>query len=139
MELRYLDRSHALPVALPGGDSDSRNVTALFEDRNGVIWCGTARGLFRLETQNLEAGFRAVELGLPTQITSIIEDRHGALWIGSINGVYRLVPEGSAESYRTSNGLPNDHIHSLLEDREGRIWVGTTGQAWRASAVVCAH
>ena len=112
-------------VYVPGEDADSRSVTSLFEDRNGVIWCGTARGLYRLEKSNGEAVFRLVELGILTQVTSIIEDRHGALWIGSINGVYRLVPEGSAESYRTSNGLPNDHIHSLLEDREGRIWVAT--------------
>jgi ligand-binding sensor domain-containing protein len=108
-----------------GEDADSRNVSSLFEDRNGSIWCGTAAGLYRLEEQNREAGFRSVELGIRTQITSTIEDRHGAIWIGSINGIYRLVREGRGESYQTSHGLPNDHIHSLLEDREGRIWVGT--------------
>ena len=91
-------------------------MTTLFEDRNGVIWCGTARGLYRLEEQNGHLGFRFIEVGKTTELTSIIEDRHGTLWIGSTNGLFRFFPDGRVERYRPRvMGLPDVTIHSLLE------------------------
>ena len=87
-------------VYLPGEDAKSNQVTSLLQDRAGVIWCGTARGLYRLEQRDGQVEFRFIELGMPNiygegrNVTSINEDQRGALWIGSMNGVYRLLSGG---------------------------------------------
>jgi ligand-binding sensor domain-containing protein/two-component sensor histidine kinase len=120
------DRSNAmLTVFFPGETDESRAVTAVFEDHDGTIWCGTEGGLFRLEEQNGQVGFRFVELGAAAPVSTIIEDALRNLWIGSMNGIYRLLPDGRVEHYDVHHGLPDLQIHSLLADRENRIWVAT--------------
>jgi ligand-binding sensor domain-containing protein/signal transduction histidine kinase len=117
-------------VYVPGDDPGSRNVTHLLQDSAGATWCGTARGLYRIEQQSGQVVFHLVHVGMPTEaanyifVTSIIEDKRSTLWVGSENGIFRLLADGRLEHYqREQNGLPSDDVHSLLEDREGRIWV----------------
>ena len=53
-------------VVLPdGSDPDTRIVTALRQTRDGTLWCGTRRGLFRLERAAGRLSLRAVDLGMP--------------------------------------------------------------------------
>ena len=117
-------------VYYPADDSTSNNVLTLFEDSKGVIWCGTEKGLYRLENRNGQQTFRYVDLGrenenkAPGLINAIIEDRHGALWIGSSTGIYQLLPDSRVQHYNHErNGLPFDYVHSLLEERDGGLWV----------------
>ncbi len=119
-------------VYFPNDDAGSRNVTKLLETSAGALWCGTARGLYRLEQNNGQVVFQLAGVRMATgnktyiQVTSIIEDERGALWIGSATGIIRLLRDGRVEHYhKDRHGLPDNSIHSLLEDREGRIWVGT--------------
>jgi ligand-binding sensor domain-containing protein/signal transduction histidine kinase len=117
-------------VYSPGADAASRTVTKLMEDSSGIIWCGTASGLYQIK-QDEQVTFQLAHIGMATEredhigITSILEDRRGTLWIGSGRGIYRLFADRSVECYRKPNGLLDDNVTSLLEDREGRIWVGT--------------
>src|SRR5262249_34509577 len=53
------------PTYFPGEDAASREVTSLFQDHAGVIWCGTARGLYRAERRDRRLVFEFVDLGLP--------------------------------------------------------------------------
>jgi ligand-binding sensor domain-containing protein/two-component sensor histidine kinase len=112
-------------VYFPDEDAGSRNVTTLLEDSAGVVWCGTGRGLYRLEQQGSEVRFHKVDLGLTTAISALIEDRRGSLWVGTGDGLFRLLRDGRVERFHKSHGLLDNIIYSLLEDREGRIWVGT--------------
>jgi signal transduction histidine kinase/ligand-binding sensor domain-containing protein len=115
----------------PGPSSRARLATSLLEDRSGVIWCGTAGGLFRLDLEGGGVTFQLIDLGMPAgnedykHINSIIEDRLGALWIASNSGIYRLRPDGTTERYCEPNGLPDTNVNCLLEDLQGRIWGGT--------------
>ncbi|MGH9966441.1 MAG: ligand-binding sensor domain-containing protein [Pyrinomonadaceae bacterium] len=115
-------------------DSDdryTRSVTTLVEGRDGTIWCGTWRGLFRLAQIDGRASLLPVDIKLPTEyalsglIGALLEDRHGTLWIGAASGLYRLWPDGSTARYGLRDGLPDESIHDLLEDRRGHLWVGT--------------
>ena len=117
-------------VYVPGDDPGSSNVTHLLQDTAGAIWCGTAKGLYRIEQQSGQVVFHLVHVGMPTEadnhivVNSITEDKRRTLWIGSENGIFRLLADGRLEHYQKDpNGLPADNIHSVLEDREGRIWV----------------
>jgi ligand-binding sensor domain-containing protein/two-component sensor histidine kinase len=114
----------------PGDDAKSKEVTSLLQDHAGAIWCGTAKGLYRLEQPAEQVRFQFIELGMPTiygegkNVVSMIEDRRGALLIGSTNGLYRWLPDGQIEHYDEHHGLPLRFVYSLLADREGHLWVG---------------
>src|SRR5262249_27877793 len=69
-------------VYFRGEDAWSREITSLFQDHAGVMWCGTARGLYRTEQRDGRLVFEFVDLGLPGPnriVTSMIEDRRGTL------------------------------------------------------------
>jgi ligand-binding sensor domain-containing protein/two-component sensor histidine kinase len=119
-------------IYFPAEDAKSNEVTSLLQDQAGTIWCGTARGLYRLEKQqDRQVEFQFVELGMPAaygenrNVTSMAEDRSGALWIGSgSSGIYRLLSDGRVEHYDNHHGLPVN-VDALLVDHEGRLWVST--------------
>ena len=112
-------------------DRRARAVNALLEDRRGVIWCGTRKGLYRLDRAAGRSVLRPVEIEMPSEypeqgiVTAIVEDRFGSLWVGTPTGVYRLAPDGGARRYGRRDGLPDEFIHTLFTDLKGRLWVGT--------------
>jgi ligand-binding sensor domain-containing protein len=123
-------------VFSPAGDEKSKATDVLFQDRAGTIWCGTQRGLYRLEEQNEQVAFAFIDLGLPpvygesSNITALLEDRIGSLWIGSISGIYRRF--GMAGS-RTMAGTTT--CLGLRFTRCSRIV--TAGFGWELVRVVC--
>jgi len=90
-------------------------VTAMLEDRQGVVWAAARRGLFRFDGTRwtLEAG------GYPAgaEAFSVFEDRNGALWVGTGAGVYRR----TKSTFELVNHDKN--VQSLAEDASGAIWV----------------
>jgi ligand-binding sensor domain-containing protein len=105
--------------------------TGLLEDHAGVIWCGTALGVYQLDRSGEQRIFRFVDMGMPMNfeepyVQTLLEDRQGALWVGTTrSGLYRHLSDGHTERYTAQNGLPTNDIRALLEDREGHMWVGT--------------
>src|SRR5206468_2472108 len=99
--------------------------------RNGAIWCGTQKGLSKLERTNDRIALRSVDIGIPGEypeqgfISDLLEDRNSSLWIAAPSGLYRRWPDGSAARYTKHDGLPNEYLQDLLEDHEGHLWAGT--------------
>ena len=112
-------------------DRRARAITVLLEDRNGTIWCGTQKGLSKLERTNDRIALRSVDIGIPTEypeqglISDLLEDRHGSLWIAAPSGLYRRWPDGSTARYTKPDGLANGYLQDLLEDHEGHLWATT--------------
>lgn len=115
-------------------DNDNRRskaVTVLLEARDGTIWCGTLKGLFRVTETAGRYELTTVPIGLLTKypeqgtIHTLIEDRYGTLWIGSQSGLYRRWLNGATSHYGESEGFDFGGIVALLEDRLGNLWVGT--------------
>jgi signal transduction histidine kinase len=119
-------------VFYPGADDRTRFVNALVQDRAGTIWCGTQRGLFRLERGGAPIRLTPVDVGLPLDlpvggvIYDLCQDRHGTLWIATASGLYRRWLDGRARNYTDRVGRKGDEYRCLLEDRTGHLWVGTT-------------
>lgn len=127
-----LGLSPMFTVILPEeSERPARAVTAVLEARDGTIWVGTYRGLFRLEQKSQGFALRPVEIGMPPAhsleryVTDLLEDRYGFLWIASATGLYRRWTDGSAARYTTSDGLPDENLHDLLQDHQGRLWGAT--------------
>jgi ligand-binding sensor domain-containing protein/two-component sensor histidine kinase len=119
-------------VVTPSGDDrHARVLTKLLQRRDGSIWCGTEKGLFRLDRTADRIELLPVDINLPAEyaqqsfISTLMEDRHGTLWVGAASGLYRLWPDGSAIRYGKAEGLADESIHDVLEDRLGYLWVAT--------------
>jgi ligand-binding sensor domain-containing protein/signal transduction histidine kinase len=126
------DMQPMFSVLLPDDfDRRARAVTVLFEDHYGSIWCGTLKGLYRMETSNTGLKLTPVEIGIPggspddSYISDLLDDRQGSLWIATPSGLYRRWPDGSFAHYTRRDGLPDDYLHDLFMDHAGRLWAAT--------------
>ena len=103
----------------------------LREGRDGTIWVGTRKGLYRVETTGGGPALRAVDIGLAHQpldqreIAGVTEDRFHTLWIAAPGALYRRWPDGSVARYTTRDGLPGKEFQNVYEDRAGHFWVAT--------------
>ncbi|MCM3901506.1 MAG: histidine kinase [Pyrinomonadaceae bacterium] len=111
-------------------DRRGRSFTVLLEARDGTLWCGTYKGLSRLNVTGQRLTLTSVDIGLPNEypeqryIADLVEDRFGSLWIATPSGLYRRWPDGTTARYTTRDGLPSSFLNDLLIDRKGQLWVG---------------
>jgi ligand-binding sensor domain-containing protein/signal transduction histidine kinase len=116
-------------VFQPGHEERSKVVTRLWQDRTGTLWCGTQRGLFRVDRTDKQVSLTPIDVGLPMQypeggwIYTFAEDRFGKLWIGTTTGLFVRWPDGRAAHYTKREGLPDIRCFALLADRAGSLWV----------------
>ncbi|HEY7184527.1 MAG TPA: two-component regulator propeller domain-containing protein, partial [Blastocatellia bacterium] len=110
----------------------ARAINVLLEDHSGAVWCGSYKGLYRLDRSRGRFALRPinpVNMGMPEgegqNINDLLEDGGGSLWIAAPSGLYRQWPDGGAARYTRRDGLPDDFLHDLFEDHEGRLWAGT--------------
>ncbi|MEP7361882.1 MAG: ATP-binding protein [Acidobacteriota bacterium] len=113
----------------PGAAFRGDSTAAMFIDREGSLWLGTARnGLFRVRNSkftNFDSG-----VNMPRgQVYSTLRDSKGNLWAGS-NGVMHLqAPNGAWRSFTAANGVPNGILRGVDEDSLGQIWIAGDGGA----------
>lgn len=105
-------------------------VTALVEDRDGVMWAGSPRGLVRLDGGRWSAV--APASGLPeSRVDSLYVDRRGHLLVGTTAGVYR-----KARGTRTFTQVDTltdvgPTFRAFGEDAESRVWMTDPQVAFR--------
>jgi ligand-binding sensor domain-containing protein/signal transduction histidine kinase len=110
-------------------DRRARVITVLREGRDGTIWVGSNKHLYRLEKVGDGRVLRPVDVGLPTsfpglrEIVDVLEDAHGSLWITTPGGLYRRGPDGRADRYPEI--VIGHDLSDLFEDHHGRVWVGS--------------
>ncbi len=97
-------------------------VRVIFEDKNGNLWVGTDRGLFRMQQESLTRIDGAG--GIPNiGVHSICEDREGRLLVG---GSGLLILSGRDVAYYTSSETQADNsIRTIRQTSDGAIWIGT--------------
>lgn len=102
-------------------------ITAMLEDRHGVVWLGTEnRGVLRLEQDGRdEVVGRAMDLP-EGRVAALFEDREGSIWMGANGGLYRL-REALFTNVNMRGGLGNDFVRTLAEDARGTVWIGGSG------------
>lgn len=117
VRFRLFDSSNTVAIS-------ANMITALFCDRSGTLWIGTAGGgLVRMR-----AGvFRSwkVRDGLSNDfVQSLCEDREGHLWIGTTSGLNRMFNETFLSSAAQAS-LQGKEIWSLAAAPAGALWIGT--------------
>jgi signal transduction histidine kinase/ligand-binding sensor domain-containing protein len=110
-----IDRGHLVRYEM--SDGAPPGATDMIEDRQGVIWVASRRGLFRYFdgkwTRMGEAeGYTGAEA------FSLLEDRAGRLWVGTASGVYLRTNTAFESMDATST-----NVQSFAEDDSGAIWI----------------
>lgn len=107
----------------------------LFRDKQGVIWLGTLKGLFKYNTvsDNFEnVQFTKMSNQLEANvIRAIAEDKNNQLWIGTEFGLFIYDKTGNSSKHYGQTfhddpkSLSDKSIHSLFFSKEGIAWIGT--------------
>jgi signal transduction histidine kinase/ligand-binding sensor domain-containing protein len=110
------------------GALDDAMVYSVYEDKEGVLWVGTAGG--GLNRFNHDNGTFTSYMGKAPgffSITNINEDSKGRLWVGTpLGGLFMLnKSRDSIKRFSEQDGLPYDGIWSTEEDDHGNIWAAT--------------
>ncbi len=109
-------------VSLNENSGPSREaITALFEDREGSLWIGSASGLERLR----DSAFVTYSLpeGLPSDGSNpVFVDSEDRMWFPPIAGGLWWVKDGK-HGRVTVAGLDKDVIYSIA-GRNGELWLG---------------
>lgn len=116
--------------------SSYADITALFRDRAGRLWCGTPElGLLRYDPADGSVRRFAPETSDGRSLSSahvlfIAEDPFepdSILWIGTDGGgLCRMnIAAGLFTPYTTREGFPNNVVYSILTAEDGRLWMST--------------
>jgi signal transduction histidine kinase/ligand-binding sensor domain-containing protein len=111
-------------------------VTAIYEDKSGILWLGTNGGLVEFDH---EAGTYVVHAHDPknpqslaaNNVSSLLEDQSGVLWVGTWDGGLSAFDRSSRQfiNYGHSNNDPRSisvgGVASMMYDRAGTVWVGS--------------
>lgn len=135
-ELIFLDRERRLWVSAKPGlychtetgwhfckprDTSERRFFIQHEDRQGRLWAGSGKGVYRV-TRGSAPVLEAVP-GLSQEICwCICEDRQETLWFGLERGLARL-SSPRVHMLSTADGLATNINRLILQDPAGRIWL----------------
>ena len=96
----------------------SNTVMAMAQDSAGMIWIGTADGLYSTDGLEVVRHDFCPE-GDNLVINCLMADSSGRLWIGTDNAVH--VYDSDIHLYFSSS------VTAILEDRDSNIWIATRG------------
>lgn len=96
-------------------------IQTFFEDADGQVWLGTARGLVQLKAGPFTAYTTAD--GLPLGVVRpIFQDTSDRIWVGSDAGVARFT-DGRFEAVTAKDGRPYGSVTGISESRRGNLWI----------------
>jgi ligand-binding sensor domain-containing protein len=104
--------------------NESVQVNAILQDKEGFIWYGTTKGLFKFNGENIRRF--AVAEGLPDEtITAIAQDSLGRIWMGCRNGKIARIEKNGITQFEPAEGTSTEEISDMLFDKNGNLWFAT--------------
>ncbi|MCP5049084.1 MAG: helix-turn-helix domain-containing protein [bacterium] len=110
-------QGNSLQTAAPG---------ALYVDRKGTLWIGSASGLTSCQYQTRRFNTRTTADGITgDNIRHIKEDSSGNLWVSFVSGYVDRFSNGRFKSFGLSDGLEGKIINAIVEDQKGNLLFGS--------------
>ena len=137
-----LDRSLTLAqihhTAWSTRDGAPAQVESLAQTDDGLLWLGSATGLFRFDGAQFERFQPPRGQEGPTgSVSTLLAPPSDGLWIGYRFGGVGWWNHGELRHYGRAEGLPSGTVTAIERDAQGRVWIGTTtglarfdGQRW---------
>lgn len=100
----------------------SLSVVRIYQDREGFVWAGTEKGLYRFDgvafdQVGAEQGFQVSE------VISFAEDAKGRLWVGSRAGLQLREDERFGWVRPEDTPLVTDRGQTLAANEDGSMWL----------------
>lgn len=119
-------RISTIPIA-PDGNFRSL-VTALMEDRNGIVWIGIrGQGVMRYNAQT--QALSKVESLSCDEVCDIVEDNTGKVWISTLNGLNKYDDKTQTlVNYYATDGIGGNQFNqrAAIKLCDGRLIFGAT-------------
>ena len=104
---------------LENDDVNKPKILTLYQDKQGLILCGTTKGLYRFDGFDFTA---YPQEGLTsTEVTAIFQTKDNKLWIGYNNGNLGLLTGDAITPIKFEEGLPKLPIRSITQDDAGIV------------------
>ncbi len=109
--------------------ADNAGVSSLAQTKDGYLWVGTPRGLFRFDGWRFTSWGEIQDRPLrEDRIRMLATDEDGDLWVGTAASLGQISP-GEPIQYTERRGLPPGFLMALLPDPREGVWAATAGKA----------
>lgn len=106
------------------------NVLCFLRDRDGLMWFGTAYGLFRYDGTRIKSFYHTKDSTSISHnsISKIFQGPENKLWIKNVNGTYDIYDPASErfarglDTFTSSYPLASDSVGMIYTDRQGNFW-----------------
>jgi signal transduction histidine kinase/CheY-like chemotaxis protein/ligand-binding sensor domain-containing protein/AraC-like DNA-binding protein len=118
--------------------TNNLRATAIYQDKNGLIWIGTNHGLLRMDGANTDTPqFTLLQHDAQTPgtlsvnwVTSICPDpsQDDFFWIGTRGGGlnhFNIKTQRFSFTTEAPYGLPDNVVYGILPDNRGNLWCST--------------
>jgi signal transduction histidine kinase/ligand-binding sensor domain-containing protein len=101
----------------------SDTIDGLYEDREGVVWAITPRGIDSFHRPQITT-FTKQEGLTVDNVVSVVASKDNSVWLANGPSLTALKNNRVTAIIRSGNGLPGNAVTSLFADQSGRLWVG---------------
>jgi signal transduction histidine kinase/ligand-binding sensor domain-containing protein len=108
------------------------DVFALAQTSDGLLWLGTASGLFRFDGTRFELFHSSFgDQLLSTNVYALFAPPSGGLWIGYAIGGFSFLKDGKLTNYRGETTLASGSARNFAQGKDEVVWAATTSGLWR--------
>jgi len=109
--------------------SNVGKLRTIFEAKDGNIWAGANKGLFKYDPANnvfVAADFSHTsdKVNYRDPINHLSEDLSGNIWVAADHGAYTY-DEGQSLAIELVDGKRTEYVTDILHDREGNKWLSS--------------
>lgn len=104
--------------------NESVQIESIMKDRQGFMWFGTNKGLFRFDGINTKRFTVADSLSID-HVTALAQDSTGVIWIGHKNGQLSKIDRDVISKVQFREGDATEEISDILFSQDGTMWFST--------------